>query len=546
MKRSIFVVVVAMAFAQAGFAQMTTLAGLNSTMPGVRPTAAPDPTIAVGTIEFCERVNNGYQCWYKSGANALQPVKFFGSTNPKSDVTPWSQHSDNGGNTAHCASASTPNGQILHDNVYDRWIIQKRISAANGQSYMCIAVSNGEDMSLTTFGWFAFEYDLDDVIPTNAEGNYYFPDYPQAGLWQTKSGVKAGTDQALWVTYDLQDVNNSYNINGVLLCAVDYAGIRASIISPYTNKSHTPACVVAHPLVPFNQRRSWVPAHNSDTVAPISSDGEMFTYMIEPPRDGQSYLTNPTQTQGVEQWTINWTATPPTPTFVNSWNLPSTQPNGDQLACFTPFNYYFTPCIPQPSTATTGIPIDSVGDRMQELFHYSSNNGHGSTWTSSHAIQIVPNANDLTQTEADVRVLQWNTANPPAITVATDYVVTDPLDSSAYAFLPSVARDQVGNLLGIVGTSGTGASEHPGLVSVYLNPGPTVGTYGYIANPANDGDAKDTDSARYRWGDYFGAVLDPSDSCTVWVVGEYLPQNRTTEPYWYTEIAKLPPLSNCP
>ncbi len=40
-------------------------------------------------------------------------------------------------------------------------------------------------------------------------------------------------------------------------------------------------------------------------------------------------------------------------------------------------------------------------------------------------------------------------------------------------------------------------------------------------------------------------MLDPSDSCTVWVAGEYLPVNRTTEPNWYTEIAVLPPMNTC-
>ena len=161
-----------------------------------------------------------------------------------------------------------------------------------------------------------------------------------------------------------------------------------------------------------------MPANNSDTTPPIDADGEMFTYMIEPPKNGSSYLTNPTSTQGVQQWTINWTATTPTPTYLNSWTLPSTQANGDQLGCFTPSSYYNTICVPQPSTATTGIYIDSVADRMQQFFHYTSNQGQGSIWTSAHAIQIVPSATQLTQTEADIRILQRNTAYPNAVYIA--------------------------------------------------------------------------------------------------------------------------------
>jgi hypothetical protein len=537
-----------------GFAQsgtMTVVEGLNTIQERIGPAAAPDPTIAVGTIEFCEHVNSAYQCWYKSGANAFQPVNFMGNTNPKADSTAWSQNSNNSGNTPNCPTNDSPNAQLLHDNVYNRWIMQKRVlSGINGDEYMCVAISNVEDVSSTNpaFGWFAFEYDLDKVIPTNTKGNFYYPDYPQAGLWQTSQTTTppypAAKTQAMWITYDLQDPNNDYNINGVLVCAVDLAGIRESTANPWVNKSHTPACAVAHALTPFNQRRSWMPANNSDTTPPIAGDGEMFTYMIEPAHN-RGFVTNPSATQGVERWTINWTAGAPTPTPNGSWSLPSTGTSGDQLACFTQSNYYDTVCIPQPSTAVSGIYIDSVGDRMQQLFHYTSNGGKGGIWTSAHTIQITPSAT-LGQTEADLRILQWSGGAHPVIERVADYPVTDPRDGNAYVSMPSVARDQAGNLQGILNVSGTGSNEHPGLDGVYLLAGTsTLESYGYIENPADDGDAEDTDSANYRWGDWYGAVLDPSDSCTVWVVGEYLPTNRTTEDYWYTAIAELPPLSSC-
>ncbi|MGA8215545.1 MAG: hypothetical protein WB799_18250 [Candidatus Sulfotelmatobacter sp.] len=526
---------------------MTTMQGINNAT-SIQPAAWPDPTIAVGTLEFCENVNSAYQCWYKS---THKPVSFFGTTTPKSDKSIWTQNSNNSGNTPNCSNPS-PNAQILHDNVYNLWVLQRRVyGPSTGHQYMCIAISTAEDVSSPSFNWFAYELDLDSVIPTNAKGDFYYPDYPQAGLWQTSTSSTApytpASDQAMWISYDLTDPDNNYNIDGVLICAVDLAGLRASTVSPWSYNGQTPACTVAHSLVAFNQRRSWVPANNSDSIPPLTSDGEMFTYMIEPARGSGNYLTNPEHTQGVEQWTINWSAATPAPTFVNSWDLPSTQAGGDQLACFNRNNYYSTVCIPQPSTSNTGIYIDSVGDRMQQFFHYTSNGGQGGVWTSSHAIQIKPNASVLSQTEADIRVLQWNSSNPAAIYVAEDYPLIDPNDPNAYVFLPSVARDRVGNLRGVVALSGTSSSEHPGLDSVYYSAGGSGWqSYGYIATPSADGDAEDTDSLNYRWGNWSGAVLDPSDSCTVWTVGEFLPENRTTEPYWSTEIAQLPPASNCP
>jgi Abnormal spindle-like microcephaly-assoc'd, ASPM-SPD-2-Hydin len=534
-----------------GFSQtLSNFPGMNTVQNHINSTAAPDVTIAVGTLEYCEHVNSGYQCWYKS---TNQPVKFMGNTNVKSDAGPWSQNSNNSGNTAHCPTAYSPNSQILHDNVYNLWIMEKRITApSNGHNYMCVAISNVEDVGSTSpaFGWFAFEYDLDNVIPKNTQGNFYYPDYPQTGLWQTSTSTTppytAATDQALWITYDLQDPNNGSTIMAPLVCAVDLAGLRASTISPWVNNSKTPACVVAHSLTTYNPRRSWVPANDSDTTPPIAADGEMFTYMIEPPKDGVSYLTDPNHTQGVEQWTINWSAGTPTPTFVASWDLPSTQAGGDQLGCFIARNYYDTVCIPQPSTAATGITIDSVADRMQQFFHYTSKGGQGSIWTSAHAIEVVPNAGTPGQTEADIRVLQRNASSPNSVYVSADYPILDPVDSSAYVFLPSIVRDKSGNLQGILGVSGSGVNEHPALNSLTFNPGTLqAGTWGYITSPITDGDAEDTDTLNYRWGDWYSGVLDPSDSCTVWVAGEYLPSNRTTEPYWYTEMAKLPPIGTC-
>src|SRR5581483_11189859 len=120
---------------------MNTFAGLNTVQYKLNATAAPDVNIAVGQTEYCEHVNNAYQCWYKSGANANQPVSFLGGTAPKSDSGPWSQNSNNGGNTSHCSTAYTPNSQLIHDNVYNVWILEKRITASGGgHNYMCVAV----------------------------------------------------------------------------------------------------------------------------------------------------------------------------------------------------------------------------------------------------------------------------------------------------------------------------------------------------------------------------------------------------------------------
>jgi len=179
-------VCVVLVLSLSGFSQSGTM----STIKGSNASATPDPTIAVGTLEYCEHVNSEYQCWYKSGANANEPVNFLGSTSPKTDAGPWSQNSSNSGNTPNCPTAFSPNSQMLHDNVYNLWIMEKRItSKLNGNNYMCVAISNIEDISKSTFAWFAFEYNLDNVIPLNSHGNYYYPEdcgrIPPAPLLRT-------------------------------------------------------------------------------------------------------------------------------------------------------------------------------------------------------------------------------------------------------------------------------------------------------------------------------------------------------------------------
>src|SRR5260370_17938068 len=124
-------------------------------------------------------------------------------------------------------------------------------------------------------------------------------------------------------------------------------------------------------------------------------------------------------------------------------------------------------------------------------------------------MQSVPCTSDSTQPDADIRILQRNSASPKAIYVAEDYPIVDPADSSAYVFLPSAVRDHAGNLQGILGISGSGINQHPGLDSWnFIPPSLTSSTYGYIASPFNDGDAEDTDNFNYPWGDWYSAILD--------------------------------------
>jgi FG-GAP-like repeat/CARDB len=99
-----------------------------------------------------------------------------------------------------------------------------------------------------------------------------------------------------------------------------------------------------------------------------------------------------------------------------------------------------------------------------------------------------------------------------------------------YYFFPAVITDADGNLEVVFGRSS--ASEHPGLRvtgRLLTDPLNTIQSSGLLWS----GQAPNTSE---RWGDYFGAALDPSDTSTVWVTGEYGKYGGTE---WGTRVAQL-------
>ena len=172
----------------AGLAQtMSTFAGLNTTNKGGNQTAAPDVTIAVGTLEYCEHVNSLYQCWYKSGVNANQPVSFSATTAPSPIPAP-------GVRTATTAAST--------DSLSDRLLSELSVARRQRLQPVDYGEANhgfgrrpwlhvrGHQQRRGCFLDFAclelvrLRIRSGHVIPTNSHGHFYYPTYPQTGLWR--------------------------------------------------------------------------------------------------------------------------------------------------------------------------------------------------------------------------------------------------------------------------------------------------------------------------------------------------------------------------
>jgi FG-GAP-like repeat/CARDB/Divergent InlB B-repeat domain/FG-GAP repeat len=142
----------------------------------------------------------------------------------------------------------------------------------------------------------------------------------------------------------------------------------------------------------------------------------------------------------------------------------------------------------------------------------------------------IPGANSLSIFYGD-----GNGSFGPPASVAWDpgpHVVQDLTYGAAgkYYFYPAVITDASGNLEVVfsrssasdyadVRVTGRLLTDPPDTVqpSIQLHPGLTYNTSG-------------------RWGDYFGAALDPSDPTKVWVVGEYAESSSIG---WGTRVAQL-------
>lgn len=142
-------------------------------------------------------------------------------------------------------------------------------------------------------------------------------------------------------------------------------------------------------------------------------------------------------------------------------------------------------------------------------------------------------------TRACLHLLQINTASPAVTHEAT---ISGPPGS--YLYYPALRPDGASNAV-LVYTSSS-ATGYPSVGAAALDPTWSAMT----STVVKQGVASYTgfDTAPYRWGDYSGAAVDPSDG-SIWVAGEYSASSTTGD--WGTFIAQLqtgspPPVTATP
>jgi hypothetical protein len=487
LRLSVFFLCAASFFAHAQ--TVTTFEGIDASQVA-KPLTDFDPNGAVGTKQYMEWVDFYYQAWSKTSPFTAVWSK------PQVGTTPWTANG-----LTQCSSIEG-DGIINFDRLASRWIIaaHNQLTSTITAYYYCVAISSTDDLTSSSLKWYTYAFPLDSVLGTNAEGTLYFPDWPKIGTWP----------DAYYVGIDFQDTNNGFQEDGVIACALDRSDmlIGATALPPQCFRTPTTGGILA-------LDHSLQPADVEGTMAPPAGSPEYFVSIQNPVIDG---VTTTSDTFNLWQFHVDW-SNPANSTFAQSTVSAPVYTPGCYNVKF-PTN---TVCVPEPSSASTGQDIDSVGDRLMWRMAYR-NFGTYQSYLVSHTVQV--GAGALSQT--GIRWYELRGSGAPTIFQSG----TVSPDSTTYRFMPSIAQDQSANAA--VGYSVSSSATHPGISASYWSlTNQTTPT----EIPLFKGTADEENS--YKWGDYTSMTVDPVGGCAFWYVNEYFTTNQigTGKPVWQTRVS---------
>jgi hypothetical protein len=443
-----------------------------------------DASGAVGTKQFVEYTNVYFQAYDKI---TLAPLW----TTPQGINSIWKS------NGITSCNAVNNDGMIIFDRLAMRWVVGIHTSTANNYNY-CVAVSSSDDLTVAT--WYTYVFAMDSFLGTNAEGQTYFPDWPKLATWSN----------GYYVGIDLNDTSQSFREVGILVCAFD----RANMLINGTARTPICASQLSSPTGSIYLAHSLIPADVEGTTAPPLGRDEFFT-SIENPTLGGGVVTSTT----FNLWDFHADFSNPTDATLTQLTI-SESPY--QPGCYTAGMPGSTICVPEPSTASTGQTIDSVGDRFMPGMSYR-NFGSYESFLVSHTVQA--NSGKNQQTAIRWYELRDNGGGTPSI--YQDGNINP--DNTTYRFMPSIAEDASGNAA--VGYNVSSSSLHPGMKAAYFSlTNPDAPTEITLYDGA--GDEENT----WHMGSYSSMTVDPEDGCTFWYVAQYFPTNQTGSPAWGSRI----------
>ncbi len=480
------VVVVAIGSVGARAQTVTSFEGIDASQVP-HPETDVDPNGAVGTKQYMEWTNVYYQAFDKVTFAPIWPT-------PQPGPTMFLAN----GITA-CNNFNGGDVVIIFDRLASRWVLAAHTPGPT--YYYCVAVSSTDDLTSASLKWYTYAFPINSYLGTNPEGVTYYPDWPKIATWP----------DAYYVGIDLGDVSAGYIDVGVVACALD----RTNMLIGAT--ANTPQCFSApSPMVGGADylAHSLEPADVEGTTPPAPGSAEYFVSIQNPVVDG---VTTTSDSFNLWQFHVDW-SNPANSTFTqSSVTVPAYTPG-----CYSTSSPGNTMCVPEPSTASDGQRIDSVGDRIMFRLAYR-NFGDYQSYLLTHTVQ----AGAGVRTQTAIRWYELRGSGTPTLYQSG----TISPDKTLFRFMPSIAQDQSGNAA--VGYSVSSASKHPGMNASWWNlQSQTAPTE--ISLYSGTGDEENA----YNWGDYSSMTVDPVGECAFWYVNQYLTANQTgTETIWKTRIS---------
>ena len=304
-----------------------------------------------------------------------------------------------------------------------------------------------------------------------------FPDYLKFGVW--------GDGYYMTANETVDEIGN-----GVGLWAFD----RTAMLS-----GAAPTTVYFHLPTP---NYGLEPADIDGPTAPPAGEAEHFA----------AYDQHVADTLLMWDMHVDW-ATPANSTLTAATSL--------AVAHFTPdvcSNLF--KCVPQPGTTAK---LDSITDQIMYRLAYR-NFGSTASLVVTHAVNVNNNRTGI----------RWyELAKPLAGVWAVKQQGTFSPDRT-FRWVPSAATDKAGDIA--IGYAASSSSVFPGIryAGRLASNHPDVLGQGEGTMKAGRG-SQTTKSG--RWGDYFHMSVDPTDDCTFWLTGEYMPATRAVG--WVTRFGKF-------
>jgi hypothetical protein len=196
------------------------------------------------------------------------------------------------------------------------------------------------------------------------------------------------------------------------------------------------------------------------------------------------------------------------------WNTPAnTKVSGPKKIPVAPYHFLcngqLTNCVPQPGTERR---LDAQGDKLMQRLIYRKI-GKRESIVAAHSVA----------TQAGGGGVRWyefrlDKQRNPYLYQQGTYAPDE-----FYRWMPSIAMDQKGDIG--VGYSFGGTPNFTGQRFAARSAKDPKGTLSFTEAVLANGEASQTNTL--RWEDYVTTVMDPSDDCTFWYVGDYLKKGET-------------------